>query len=102
MAMLKIKAGVEPYRLMILIAAVANVAQTLLYPKEVVITSGIDGVHKEGSKHYSLNAIDVRLNNFPTAKSKLIFQDQIKARLGAGYDVVLEPDHLHIEYDPKG
>jgi len=100
--MLKIKAGVEPYRLLIMVAAVGNVAQTLLYPQDVVITSGIDGVHREGSKHYSLNAIDVRTNNFPTAKSKLIFQDSVKVRLGPDYDVVLEPDHLHIEYDPKG
>ena len=100
--MLKIKSGVEPYRLLIMVAAVGNVAQTLLYPTNVVITSGIDGVHREGSKHYSLHAIDVRTNNFPTAKSKLIFQDLVKTRLGADYDVVLEPDHLHIEYDPKG
>ena len=26
----------------------------------------------------------------------------LKFHLGANYDVVLERDHIHIEYDPKG
>lgn len=65
---------------------------------QMTITSGNDGVHMENSKHYRNEAIDIRrrdmINAMKTAKI-------IKYVLGNNYDVILESDHIHIEYDPK-
>lgn len=66
-------------------------AQTL------TLTSGTDGQHKAGSKHHSGEAVDLRL---PTARKEAVVE-QLQNRLGAEYDVVLEVDHIHVEYDPK-
>jgi hypothetical protein len=33
---------------------------------------------------------------------ELAIRNQIKELLGPDYDVVIENDHIHIEYDPKG
>jgi len=63
---------------------------------ELVITSGRDGVHMEGSLHYEGKAMDIR---FWTVLEELT--KRIKAKLGVGYDVLLEKDHIHIEWDPK-
>lgn len=94
--MLKIKAGVTPKNLVIA-AALANAAWDL--PFDVVITSGTDGTHMKGSKHYSGNALDVRTSNIPKDWLK-VYIDRVKNRLGPDYDLVLEVDHLHVEYDP--
>lgn len=70
------------------------------------ITSTTDGTHMAGSKHYNGEAIDVGIRSSSTFQffSKAIqiaLVAAIKAVLGADYDVVLESDHIHIEYDPK-
>lgn len=70
------------------------------------ITSTTDGKHMEGSKHYTGNAIDVGIRSSSTFQffSKAVqisIVAAIKAILGPDYDVVLEDDHIHIEYDPK-
>lgn len=64
---------------------------------ELVITSTYEGTHGAGSLHYSNDAVDIREEHFTgdiTAK-------RIKKALGSSFDVVLEGDHIHIEYDPK-
>lgn len=73
---------------------------------EPVITSGRDGKHTVGSKHYEGKAIDVRANNISDEISQKI-ADTLQARLGYEYDVDFEQpspdpaeDHIHIEYDP--
>lgn len=63
------------------------------------ITSTTDGKHKENSLHYSGRAADFRTWNIdkpnrPALKAK------IETMLGNGFQVILEPTHLHIEYDP--
>ncbi len=53
-----------------------------------------------GSLHYAGAAIDIRTRDIPLADvQKLIAR--IKACLGEDFDVVLETDHLHLEYQPK-
>jgi hypothetical protein len=94
--MIFIKAGVTP-RLLIIAAAIANVAQTLQL--NVTITSGTDGKHMTGSKHYTGEALDVRKSNLTKAE-RAAFLAAVKQRLGKGYDVIDEPSHFHIEYDP--
>jgi hypothetical protein len=66
----------------------------------LVITSGLDSLHGEHSLHYSGEAIDLRINNLPPGRAVEVMTE-IKKRLGAEFDVVLEVDHIHIEFDPK-
>ena len=65
---------------------------------QITITSANDGKHQTASKHYQGDAIDLRIWSLPDL---LGMADQLRQELGPDYDVVIEPDHLHIEYDPK-
>lgn len=66
---------------------------------EMVITSGSDGVHMTGSRHYTGEAIDLRIMALDV-KDKIRLRSALASVLGVNFDVVLEMDHLHIEYDP--
>lgn len=69
--------------------------------RELVITSGIDGKHLQTSLHYDGLALDFRDRDFPeTIKIKVV--RELKEQLGPDYDVILESDHVHVEYQPKG
>lgn len=65
---------------------------------DLVITSGTDSKHGNGSLHYVGLAVDIRTK---TMKNKKKMFKSIKAVLPSGYDVVPESTHLHIEYQPK-
>jgi hypothetical protein len=62
----------------------------------LTLTSCTDGDHKAGSLHHTGRAVDLRL---PIARREAIV-GELKNRLGDEYDVVLEVDHIHVEYDP--
>lgn len=66
------------------------------------VTSVTDGKHKTGSLHYRGRAFDCRLPSRYTADERT--DHQIKADLEAAlsdqWDVVLEGDHIHVEFDP--
>ena len=70
------------------------------YHRELIVTSCTDGKHSATSLHYSGGAFDGRTSMFSKED-----QGQLKGRvalaLGAEYDVVLESDHLHVEFQPK-
>lgn len=86
--------GMQPEILLAVVVAhelFREQAQTL------TITSCTDGDHKAGSHHHTGCAVDLRL---PTAKPDSVVA-QLANRLGADYDVILESDHIHLEYDPK-
>lgn len=71
---------------------------------EMWLTSVDDSTHGSNSLHYSGNAIDIRTRNIPggyTGEKAKLIHAAIKARLGKEFDVVLESNHIHIEYDPK-
>lgn len=70
------------------------------YGTELTITSAKDGKHKDGSRHYDGRAIDVR--TWKIKGREVEAAAKIKAKLGKDYDVVVEGDHIHVEYDPKG
>jgi len=81
------------------------------YNREMVITSVCDGTHGVGSLHASGNAFDVRIKNLDGDDTNITDNDQhlaaqivedLRHELGAQFDVVLEKDHIHVEYDPKG
>jgi hypothetical protein len=91
-------AGMRPE---ILLAAV--VAERV-YEKagyDCTITSCVDGQHMAGSLHYKGAAIDLRTKQVAHAIELKQIVDPIKECLGADFDVVVETDHLHIEFDPK-
>lgn len=66
----------------------------------IVITSALDGKHSRGSKHYVGQAIDLRTRDITKEQSEA-WRNSVALALGSEYDVVLERDHLHIEFDPK-
>jgi hypothetical protein len=78
------------------IAMCCKIANGINYT--MTITSANDGIHKKGSKHYENNAIDIRTRDMI---NRTLTQKQIAYTLGKDYDVILESDHIHIEYDPK-
>lgn len=67
---------------------------------DLVVTSANDSKHGRGSLHYALLAVDLRTRTLPVAERPKV-RDEIAGALGAEYDVVLEDDHLHIEFQPK-
>lgn len=69
------------------------------YGKTLVITSTIEGKHCKGSKHYSGLAVDLRTKYF---KKKIQTQvsDKLSEALGEDFQVLLENDHIHVEYHP--
>lgn len=99
----KIKDGVEmtdiDWDVMAPVLGTAAEIWKLLHQK-LVITSACDGVHMEGSKHYIGHAFDFRTYYFDK-KTQYLARDFLAASLGDDYDVVVESDHMHVEYDPK-
>lgn len=73
------------------------------YGKDLVVTSGTESTteHMVGSKHYTGQAFDARTLYFNTLAEKKKVARELKYELGSDYDVVLESDHIHVEYDPK-
>ena len=86
-----------PKSLVIAAAAINSAAQINL-PTDVVITSGTDGVHMSGSKHYKGEALDLRL---PPIEWRGRFIARLGERLGPDYQIVVEDDHIHVEFDPQ-
>ena len=67
---------------------------------EGTLTSGIEGAHSPSSLHYRGLAWDFRLPIASVGTDKVI-QALRMGLTAAYYDVLLEGDHIHIEYDPK-
>lgn len=65
---------------------------------EAVITSTFEGSHSPSSLHYNNDAFDVRVPGSRVGE----VGERIRQKLGKDFDVVLEGNHYHIEYDPKG
>jgi hypothetical protein len=100
MLLLKPGARITGLRPEILFAAVAAERVYAQAGHDLMITACVDGKHMAGSLHYAGQAIDVRTRDIaPADVQKLIAQ--IKACLGDDFDVLLEVDHIHIEFQPK-
>jgi len=67
---------------------------------DFVITSVNDSKHMGNSLHYSGYAFDCRIWTLEEDMRQPVAND-ISAALGEDFDVVLESDHIHIEYDPQ-
>jgi len=66
----------------------------------LVITSVTDSKHSRTSLHYVGFAFDLRIRNIPK-KELLLIQKDLQDALTDEFDVVLEKDHFHIEFQPK-
>jgi hypothetical protein len=73
--------------------------------EEGVITSVNDNIHSVASLHNSGNAVDLRIRDPYTGI--LYFSDpayvveEMQVKLNSDFDVILEKDHIHLEYQPK-
>ncbi len=70
--------------------------------EEAVISSAGEGTHSAGSFHYPaplIQALDFRLPKNPLHKIEEL-QKQLD-NYSKYYQVVLEEDHIHVEYDDK-
>ncbi len=100
--MLFIKPGVRitGLRPEILLAAVAAESVYREAGYVLTITAAIDGKHMAGSLHYAGSAIDIRTRDVPADKIPAILA-KLKEALAGDFDVLLEGDHIHIEFQPK-
>jgi hypothetical protein len=71
----------------------------------LTVTSGNDSRHMKGSKHYLDHAVDLRTGHHwkvpwltPAQAQGVV--GKMQALLGDDFDVVLESDHIHVEFDP--
>lgn len=64
------------------------------------VTSCVDGKHSQGSLHYVGYAVDIRIWEIPKDKPRW-FVDELNKEMGKEFDCVLEPDHIHVEFQPK-
>lgn len=67
----------------------------------LTVTSGTDSTHKADSLHYVGLAEDYRTRDVAPSDLVIMVND-VRASLGSDYDVIIESDHLHVEYDPGG
>jgi len=89
--------GIRPE--LILAIMVADGVYTSL-GQELVITSLLDGTHSNTSLHYSGCGLDLRTRYFSGSEAKKA-RDDIAGRLTSDYDVLLESNHIHIEFQPR-
>jgi hypothetical protein len=104
--LLRFKAGVKVPKTTIIAVAFLNAAHVLNVDAQLLVTSGNDGVHMTGSRHYQDRALDFRTKDLPAAVKRQLVAAVLQ-RLGPDYQAFLEDvggpnEHLHIEHDPKG
>ena len=67
---------------------------------DCILTSARDGKHSLTSLHYAGAAVDLRTKHL-SGNDALVVTEQIRDALTEDYDVLLEMDHIHIEYQPR-
>ncbi len=58
-----------------------------------------DGIHMKNSLHFKGYAADLRTSTL--GQSVECVAKQLRLRCGPAYEVIVEKDHIHLEYDPK-
>lgn len=70
------------------------------YGVALVITSANDSRHSGTSLHYAGAGLDFRSRTLTRDQAKHV-TDELRRCLGRDFDVVLESDHVHVEYQPR-
>lgn len=98
---MRLKEGVRAAGMRPEIALAASIADAVYrsHGYDLVITSLLDGKHSATSLHYSGAAMDLRTRHLKAGDADAIVTDLSDA-LGQDYDVVLESDHIHVEFQP--
>ena len=96
----KLKPGVDVSGLRPEMVLAVLVARAYHPTGAITVTSVVDGKHKVGSKHYVGQAVDLRIFDISISQARE-WVEAIAISLGKQYDVILESDHVHIEFDPK-
>ena len=68
--------------------------------KDLVVTSVTDSKHSMTSLHYAGCAADLRVRYFDAPTRQNVAEALINA-LTKEYQVMLEPDHIHLAYRPR-
>lgn len=66
----------------------------------MTITSVVDSKHSATSLHYAGSAADLRIRDLPEGVAPAIVTD-LEDALGDDFDVILEGDHIHMEFQPR-
>lgn len=95
------KPGVDPAGALDPIRYAIAIAEQIYtrHGSALVVTSLTEGRHIAGSLHPSGLAVDLRTRDLPPGAPRLAAAE-LAAALGGDYDVILEADHIHVEYDP--
>ena len=94
--------GAHFYEEVALIIQVARNTVPSTVDNAVWITSANDSKHMHGSKHYTNEAFDIRIRNLTGGHAAArTWVAKMQHELGDDYDIVLEKDHIHAEFDPK-
>ena len=110
MCVLKFKKGVKLVGIqpeMVIFLTVALGVGDEMGLKELWVTSAVEGRHRRGSLHFIGGGLDLR-NRASTGRLKRWpkkftekFARKLRACLTSEYDVVVERDHIHGEFQPK-
>ena len=95
-----IKHGVDLRGLSPQMAIAYTIACRCYEQYDCVITSASDGKHGPNSLHYKGQALDLRTRHLNGQGLQAVYH-KLKESLGEQFDVVLESDHIHVEWDPK-
>ena len=68
---------------------------------ELVVTSVNDGKHSTTSLHYDGAAADLRTRHLGDQTIAIGIVENLREQLGPDFDVILESDHIHLEWQPK-
>lgn len=100
--MLALKEGVDIRGIRTEIWAGATIVASCFAEQKIhcVITSCKEGKHMDKSLHYKGLAVDIRSRDIPLQTAAALIAT-CKEALGAQFDLVVEGDHWHLEYDPK-
>lgn len=98
---IRFKSGVSLEKLTPQLTLALVMTQEVLdwYRSDLTVTSLDDGKHSTVTLHGKGRAFDFRIWDVHEA----VREDMVVAlreRLGREFDVVLEPDHCHVEWDP--
>ena len=89
--------GIQPEMVLALQVAAGVFAEHGL---ACIVTSATEGRHGRNSLHYVGCAVDLRSRHLPPRDVDLVAA-QRRSALGADFDVVAEPTHFHIEFQPE-
>lgn len=81
---------------------IAEMVYRYLFNKDLVVTSLTDShADRPRSLHNQGLAVDLRTRDLTAVQVGTVTLELKRFLEPLGYDVVPEPDHIHIEFDPK-